>query len=471
MGERAVRGLAAMAAICVLAVLPAAASAQATTDMPVPGYLLAGPVLVGGTAVAVDSDVHAARSLRAYEAGAASPRELTAFNSVLGDNGYFELAGSTTRLTVAREGTRSGTAALLSGPIDGPATLIARCRGDQVWRPLLADADRLLFTGPSDRECRRRSSAQARDLSQDPPAALDAPPVAPADFDWPYAVWVEDAMDAKHRRLHVDVVVYDVSTHAEAYRVRVPDIDLNDQLPIVTVDSDGRVVAEYVRASRAGGRSCGLPMAAITATPAAPVPQRLSQPPCRGFLRLRGGRLVAVAGGPTGGGLAARTLPDGAPVPISASFLSDDEIGTDYDGTSIAFVELGCTGGYRVIVDDVDAAIARGPYPVGSCSAELEVLGRPLDRHDGLRVRVTCPTGCSATLRLRAARHRIRTVREPLLSVAPGGSTVVAMRLDREERRKTHRHRRVRGQVVAFVSQPSSNTRVFRRDFALHFRR
>jgi hypothetical protein len=158
-------------------------------------------------------------------------------------------------------------------------------------------------------------------------------------------------------------------------------------------------------------------------------------------------------------------------VPISAPFLSYGEAGIDYDGTSIAFAEHDCTDGYRVLTDDVDRAIANGPYRVGSCPASVEVLGRPLDRNDRLRVRITCPQGCFGGLVVRAPRHRLQTARDPLVRVAPGASGITTLRLSREERRKTHRHRRVAAQIVAFVLQPDGTTRRFKRDFTLRFRR
>jgi hypothetical protein len=406
---------------------PSAAAAEPSVT-PVAAPIVAGPVLVQGRAVVLDKS-GAMTAFRAY--GDRAPHALAAFAPLLQGprEGDIAFAGSPTRLVVARTG-RFGvdrSAVLASGPLAGPVTAAVECPTHVLWRPLVLDGDRLLYTGPSDADCRTQDGLRGRDLATGATFPVPAG-AAPDAFAWPYAAWIDRTQGARSELTDVQLVERDLSGGGgEVVRFRLPDYSYADTLgndrQLVALDHDGTVAVSYFRTPPphdAGG--CYGYTATVVASPAQPSPRSVDAVPCYPFLALHDGRLAALErkkGADADHQVVTLTETRGGAPKRAITTEVDPESEIAFDGSRIAYRQSSCVGTSELVVASVDEPA----YTPASCPVHV-VAGRALLTSAFLTVRLSCPRGCSGEIGFdKQGRYGFSTFSRSFV-VSPGARTV-----------------------------------------------
>jgi hypothetical protein len=398
-------------------------SAQAADPLALPAGrgVHASPAFAGDRLVYVTTRVVSrapytwADTVRAVAPGA-QPRPLDAWNAKVGRRSA-AVSASGDRLLLATaepyceeaDDCQTKETSYYAGTVDGRPKLIQRCH----TRSFFGRGDELAVSGDwaAHFGCGHKyvtAPVVLRDLAHAsaPPRTLRAP--APWDgFDSirlagrflaarassQYLIYDEDSRDRQNL-----VVVYDVVTGAELYRVEGAtqgyDIQADGKLVVTQHDPD---LNAY------GSGNCVSPVLPITwFSPSEPYAHRLPYSTCQPGIAIARDRIAWHARSAVSyGQLMLTDVGGAAPMPLSGPGLPRRFA---FDGERIAYSQARCLGA-EIIVDDVTRALAAGPRRPESCAVHF--AGQVRQTRDGaLLIPVRCRRGCAGFWDVTLAGHK-----------------------------------------------------------------
>jgi hypothetical protein len=367
---------------------------------------------------------------------------------------YYEFGSSGAALAIRKGQAYLGSelpTQFLAGPLGGPYVGVGRCPGYPLSDvPPVASGTLTAFAGgdcsPSHVLLHDTAAAAGPDVTID--AAGPVVRVAMAGRYLAMTVGLDPAT--------YQVDLYDLQAHAFA-----ATIPTSFRPGAVSVQSDGTAVVSNPDGAAAGPCYWWF-SAAAPALHAIPLGACITPAP----VKIAGGRLAFLSWSGSGineyATLATANLDGTDVIPVAEFLPTTSEFSFDFDGTTLAWQEMGCTNWH---VRTRVASETAPPVPPQACPVRV---GRPVVRADGIHVGIRCPNGCDSDdaglaiiepgwLRTKIASEGL-TRYYAGFHVKAGKRTTLVLPLDRSARAKLAQARsvRVRIKVVGLnIYEPS----------------
>jgi hypothetical protein len=453
--------MALLVAVALLAV-PVAADAGRLAVAVASGELVAGPVLAGSQVMYVVVNGAGRGELWAGR------RRVADVGRYRNESGYkfdittsWSLSASPAWVAVARSqsadssGPTFQSEQIFVGRPGGPLSTFASCTGGGGygggWEAQV-DGDRIAVRMT---DCPRFVDARlvVRDLASGSDIATIQGPhlvlgggISGVSLAGDYLAWSEDSGR--------DVVVYDLMTASELYRVH----DIYNRA--FDLQADGKVVT-YIRNAASVGAPGPCDAQLVWYGPDDPLPHQISACPLYG-MRLSGGRVLyrdhlasdyALATNSGRGELKVATLDQSQPPKTLFSGPVGLLDGFSFDGSRATYGIRGCTG-VTIYVDDLSGPDA-APETVRPCRLSFASRRATADRHRVVSIPLACPSGCDGTLLLRQGRRQAS-------ATAALATPRVRVRLRRWAWTQLLKRRALRVRAIAVVTQPDLKETVVR---------